>query len=68
MRPEYGFSYGIRGKHYRTYQQGTNIVLLTPDIVEIFKDSEAVNHTLRIWINLASDGLKRNITKNLSKT
>ena len=26
------FSGGIRGKHYRAYQQGTNVVLLEPDM------------------------------------
>lgn len=66
MKPEYDFSGGIRGKHYRAYQQGTNVVLLEPDIAEIFKDSEAVNHALRMLMNLASDELKRNLTKNSS--
>ncbi len=26
MQPEYDFSKGVRGKHYRAYQEGTNIV------------------------------------------
>ena len=46
IKPEYDFSGGIRGKHYRAYQQGTNVVLLEPDIAEVFKDSESVNHAL----------------------
>ncbi len=66
IKPEYDFSGGIRGKHYRAYQQGTNVVLLEPDIAEVFKDSEAVNHALRMLMNLASDELKRNLTKNSS--
>ncbi len=46
IKSEYDFSGGIRGKHYRAYQQGTNVVLLEPDIAEVFKDSESVNHAL----------------------
>jgi hypothetical protein len=63
MKPEYDFSGGVRGKHYLSYQQGTNIVLLEPDIAEIFRDSEAVNHALRMLINLAGNELKRNLAK-----
>ena len=61
MRPEYDFSGGVRGKHYIAYQQGTNVILLDPDIAKIFRDSEAVNHALRMLINLAGNELKRNL-------
>jgi hypothetical protein len=64
MRPEYDFSVGERGKHYRAYQQGTNIVVLEPDVAEVFKDSDAVNHALRMLMELAGDEMKRNSTKN----
>ena len=63
MRPEYDFSAGIRGKHYRAYQQGTNVVLLDPDLAEVFKDSEAVNHALRMLLDLAGNEIKRNLTR-----
>ena len=66
MRPEYDFSAGIRGKHYRAYQQGTNVVLLEPEIAEVFKDSESVNHALRMLMELAGNELKRNLTKKSS--
>jgi len=65
MKPEYDFSSGVRGKHYLSYQQGTNVVLLEPDIAEIFRDSEAVNHALRMLINLAGNELKRNLAKKI---
>ena len=64
MRSEYDFSDGIRGKHYRAYRQGTNMVFLEPDIAEIFKDSESVNHALRMLIKLAGRELSRNETKD----
>ena len=66
MRSEYDFSAGVRGKHYRAYQQGTNVVLLEPEIAEVFKDSESVNHALRMLMELAGDELKRNLTKKSS--
>lgn len=64
MRPEYDFSGGIRGKHHRVYQQGTNVVLLEPDVAEVFKDSESVNHALRMLMDIAGKELKRNLTKS----
>jgi len=66
MRPEYDFSTGVRGKHYRAYQQGTNVILLEPDIAEVFKDSASVNHALRMLMELAGNELKRNLTKKSS--
>lgn len=61
MRPEYDFSDGVRGKHYRAYQKGTNVVLLEPDVAEVFKDSKSVNHALRMLMAIASKELKRNL-------
>lgn len=66
MRPEYNFSGGIRGKHYRAYQQGTNVVFPEPDIARVFKDSESVNHALRMLLELAGNELKRNLTNGSS--
>lgn len=53
MRPQYDFSKGARGKHHKAYQQGTNVVLLEPDMAEIFKDSASVNRALRMLVELA---------------
>jgi hypothetical protein len=64
MRQEYDFSGGVRGKHYRAYEKGTNVVLLEPDVAEIFKDSESVNHALRMLMDIAGKELKRNLTKS----
>ena len=63
MRPEYDFSKGTRGKHYESYKDGTNVVLLDPDIAKVFKDSDAVNHALIMLMELAGSELKRNKTK-----
>ncbi|HJQ41083.1 MAG TPA: hypothetical protein VKB93_28435 [Thermoanaerobaculia bacterium] len=51
MRPEYDLRGGVRGKYYERYRQGTNMVLLDPDIAEIFRNSEAVNAALRQFLS-----------------
>ena len=61
IRPEYDFSGSIRGKHYQAYQQGVNVVFLEPEIAEVFKSSEAVNHALRMLMELAGNELTRNV-------
>jgi len=47
MPPEYDFSAGVRGKYARRHQQGTNVVVLAPDVAKIFPNAEAVNDSLR---------------------
>lgn len=53
MRSEYDFSSGVRGKHHDAYVRGTNVVLLEPDVAEVFKDSAAVNAALRALVQVA---------------
>lgn len=53
MRGEYDFSGGVRGKYYKQYMEGTNVVLLEPDVAKVFKDSESVNQALRVLMNIA---------------
>jgi len=44
---EYDFSQGVVGKYAKQYAEGTNIVLLDPDVAKVFPDSKAVNQALR---------------------
>ena len=53
MRAEYDFSSGVRGKHFEAYRRGTNVVLLEPDVAEVFKDSATVNSALRVLAKIA---------------
>jgi len=53
MRSEYDIRGGVRGKYYARYQQGTNVVLLEPDVASVFHDSESVNRALRMLIDVA---------------
>ena len=47
MLDEYDFSQGEVGKYAKQYAEGTNIVLLDPDVAKVFPNSEAVNQALR---------------------
>jgi hypothetical protein len=53
LLPEYDFSGAVRGKYYEPYREGTNVVLLDPDVAQAFKDSESVNRALRLLLDLA---------------
>ena len=44
---EYDFSNGEIGKYAKRYAEGTNIVVLEPDVAAVFKNAETVNRVLR---------------------
>ncbi len=53
LRPEYDFSQmkgGVRGKYVERYREGTNVVLLDPDVAAAFPDAKAVNDALRLLL------------------
>ncbi len=50
LRAEYDFSGGVRGKYTKAYEEGTNLVLLDPDVAAQFKDARAVNRALREYL------------------
>ena len=41
---------GVRGKYYARYKEGANLVLLAPDVAEVFRDSTSVNAALRQFL------------------
>lgn len=47
MRDEYDFSAGVRGKYAKRYAEGTNVVVLEPDVAAKIKSAEEVNRILR---------------------
>jgi hypothetical protein len=53
MRAEYDIRGGVRGKYYKRYRQGANVVELEPDVAAVFHDAEAVNRALRMLIQVA---------------
>jgi hypothetical protein len=56
LRPEYDLGKilkgGVQGKYADRYREGTNLVLLAPDVAEAFPTDEAVNEALRLVIRL----------------
>ena len=55
MRDEYDFSKGVRGKYADRYAKGSNVVVLDPDVAEVFPDSESVNKALRAIAEIARE-------------
>ena len=47
MLEEYDFSKGVRGKYAKRYAEGTNVVVIEPDVANIFPDHDSVNQALR---------------------
>jgi hypothetical protein len=64
---EYDFSQGVQGKYADRFQEGTNLVLLEPDIAEAFPSDEAVNTALRLVMQLQKlpRSEKRRVPKGL---
>jgi hypothetical protein len=56
LRPEYDLSRlkgGVRGKYYRQASAGTNLMLIEPELAEVFRDAESVNRALRLLVDTA---------------
>ncbi|CUS38491.1 conserved hypothetical protein [Candidatus Nitrospira nitrificans] len=52
MLPEYDFSKGVGGKYAKRYAEGSNVVVLSPDVAKIFRTSESVNEALRTLVRV----------------
>lgn len=65
MRKEYDFTHARPNKYARKYAEGTNIVVIEPDLVEFFPNSESVNATLRTLVSIfPKTGSKRKVKKS----
>ncbi len=49
--PENLIKSGVRGKYTKRYREGTNIVLIDPDLHKLFPDSESVNRAHREYVS-----------------
>jgi hypothetical protein len=47
MRPEYDFSKAVRGATAARFASGANIVVIDPELLDVFPDSATVNEALR---------------------
>ena len=59
MRAEYDFTRGVRGKYAQRYAAGSNVVVLDPDVAEMFSTARSVNSTLRTLGEIASRRVPR---------
>jgi hypothetical protein len=59
MMDEYDFSKGVRGKYAQRYAAGSNVVVLSPDLAEIFPDSQSVNQALHTLVAIAHKSTKK---------
>ncbi len=61
LRSEYDLSKlkgGVRGKYAKRFQQGTNLVLISPDVAKYFPDEQSVNTALRSLVSIAKAELR----------
>ena len=49
---------GVRGKYFREYTQGSNVVVLRPEIYKAFPTSEAVNEALANLLTVTRDTVR----------
>ena len=75
MLEEYDFSNGVRGKYTDRFAKGANVVVLDPDVAEVFPDSESVNRALRALAVIirkkvaeSGDEIKTTSNKRLERT
>ena len=47
VRPNYDFTDAVQGKYAKRFQEGSNVVILSPDVADAFPTSDAVNEALR---------------------
>ncbi len=59
MLPEYDFGRGVHGKYSKKFAEGTNIIVLDPDVLKSFPDSVSVNQTLRAIAKIAQRSRKK---------
>ena len=55
MRDHYDFSKAAQGKYAERHQEGTNMVLLDPDVAKEFPDDASVNEALRQYLREKKD-------------
>ncbi|MBA3806295.1 MAG: hypothetical protein H0X14_11360 [Acidobacteria bacterium] len=58
LRPEYDLSQlkrRVRGKYVERYREGTNLILLEPDVAAVFPNADSVNEALRFLIRVTRE-------------
>jgi hypothetical protein len=55
MLAEYDFTGAVRGKYAQRYAEGTNLILLDPEVMDVFPDAAGVNSALRALAGIIRD-------------
>ncbi len=66
MLKEYDFSKGVRGKYAQRYAEGSNVVVLPPDLAQAFPTAKAVHDALRGLVSLAQKARTKPPRKRLT--
>lgn len=69
LRPEYDLSQlkgGVRGKYYREATAGTNLILIEPELADVFPDTESVNRALRLLADAAESATAKKVVRRKS--
>ena len=59
MRPEYDFASGVRGVTAKRYARGTNIVVIAPEVLDVFPDGPSVNAALKALAPVIRNGRRK---------
>ncbi len=59
MLKEYDFSQGVRGKYYKRFKEGSNVVVIDAELARIFPDSKSVNQALRSLVSIVRKSSKK---------
>ncbi len=57
---------GVRGKYFKHFTQGSNVVVLRPELLKAFPTSEAVNQALASMLAFAEE--TRGLTARSTRT
>jgi hypothetical protein len=64
MLSEYDFSNGERGRYAERMSRSSTVVVLAPDVAEVFRTSDAVNKALRELIVIARNSVKASSSRS----
>ena len=53
MRAGYDFSKAVRGQTAKRYAEGSNVIVLDPDVAKAFPNAASVNDALRALVRVA---------------
>jgi len=59
MLPEYDFSVGVRGKYASRFSKDAIMVVLDPDVAEVFPDPNSVNKALQALGHIIRDRTRK---------